>query len=453
MTEELTINQALNLAVKNHTEGKLREAEIIYKKILEKDLCNVDALHLLGVIDHQLGRYKDAIINIKKAIQLNGNNAVFFTNLGMAYDALEKEEESAQNFKKALEIDPNHKNAHLAYYNLGVYYAGKGNILKALEFYKGAVALNKDFFEARWNMGLILLLLGRFKEGWEEYEYRFKKKSPTDSRVFSKPKWGVASLKGKKILVLSEQGFGDSIHFIRYLPLIKEKGAYVILECKKEVRGLFENFPGIDEFVDKGINSSSSIAFDFYVHLMSLPGLFNTDINNIPNKIPYLKADPKLVEKFKEQFTGNNFKVGIVWAGNPHQENDKNRSTKFERFKVLEEIPGVLLYSLQKGEASRQLDDSIVMNMADQINCFSDTAAIIENLDLIISVDTSVAHLAGAMGKPIWTLLTFMPDWRYLLDREDSPWYSSMKLFRQPKSGDWDYVFNEVRKQLFNLVG
>jgi len=449
--EKFTISQALNLAVKNHTEGKLNKAEYIYRKIVEKDPYNPDALHLLGLISYQVGNYEDAVNYISKAIQLKSNIAIFYGNLGMTYDALGKEEESAINFKKALEINPQYDKAHLAHYNLGVFFKDKGKIIEALEHYDKAIELDENFFEAHWNRSLILLLLGRFNEGWEEFEYRFKKEKPTDSRVFNKPKWNGSSLEGKKILIVSEQGFGDDIQFIRYVPLVKEKGGYVILECKKEFRKLFENFPGVDKLVEKE-DKIPNVEFDFYIHLMSLPRVFNTNLNIIPNKTPYLKANPRLVKEFQAKFNTNNFKIGIVWSGNPNQDNDMNRSITFDKFKLLKEIPGVDLFSLQKEEVSQQLNDHKIINIADDIEDFMDTASVIENLDLIISVDTSVAHLAGAMGKPVWTLLSFTSDWRWLLDRDDSPWYPSMKLFRQQKLGDWDSLLNEVSKELRILL-
>ncbi len=453
---EITIKQALDLAVKSHTSGELHKAELIYQEVLNKEPNNPDALHLLGLIKHQKGRHEDAVEYISKAIQLKPNTTIYYGNLGMVYDALGKEQESAENYKKALEIDSQYETAYLAYYNLGVFHNNNGKITEALEHFDKSLELKKDFAEAHWNRSLILLLLGRFKEGWKEYEYRFKKEKPPDSRNFQKPKWDGSSLQGRKILVVSEQGSGDNIQFIRYIPLIKEKGGYVILECKKELRRLFENFPGVDEFVDKENDIVPNIDFDFYIHLMSLPGLFNTDLHNIPDKIPYLKADNNLAEKFKSKLNTDNFKIGIAWAGNPNQDNDRNRSTTFDKFQLLKGIPKTTLISLQKGEASRQLNQKLndfeIINMAEDITDFADTAAIIENLDLIISVDTSVAHLAGAMGKPVWTLLTFMPAWRWLLYREDTPWYPGMKLFRQEKKGDWDSLFNKVGKELKNLV-
>ncbi|MEK6879659.1 MAG: tetratricopeptide repeat protein [Nanoarchaeota archaeon] len=447
MDKELTVEQALKLAVKKHNEGRINEAEIIYREILNKNPNNSEALHLLGLIAHQTGDSANAINLINKAIKSNPNIAIYYNNLGMIYDTLKKEEESTKNFNEALEVDPNHLNAHLAHYNLGVSLMNNGKILEALEHYDKAVKLNKNFFDASWNKSLILLLLGRFKEGWIDYESRFKKKNPSDSRNFNNPKWNGSDLKEKKILIVSEQGFGDNIQFIRYIPLIKEKGAYIILECKKELIDLFSQIKEIDEIIERGNNQIENVKIDYYIHLMSLPKIFNTNLGNIPNNTPYLKADFKLVEKFKPKFKTNKFNIGIVWAGNPLQDNDKNRSTTFEKFKSLK-IPDVVFFSLQKGDASKQLNDPEIIDIADEINDFNDTAAVIENLDLIISVDTSVAHLAGAMAKPTWTLLSFIPDWRWLIDRTDSPWYPSMKLFRQKKLGDWDSLFNEVSKEL-----
>ena len=213
---ELTISQALNLAVKTHNEGKLQEAEILYKKILDKYPSNHNAIHLLGLIAYQVGKYEQAIENINKAIQLKPT-AIYYNNLAMAYDKLGKEEESTKNFIRALEIDPKYDKAHLAYYNLGVYFKENGEIIKALDYYNKAIKLDNNFYEAHWNKSLILLLLGRFDEGWKEYDYRFKKENPTDSRNFNKPRWDGSLLNSKKILVVSEQGFGDNIQFIRYL--------------------------------------------------------------------------------------------------------------------------------------------------------------------------------------------------------------------------------------------
>jgi len=445
MKDLFNIRKILNLAVNVQVKGNLQKAEDLYSGILDKEPENINALHLLGVVKYQQNNFEKAVEFIKKAIELNPNIALFYGNLGMVYDKLGNEEESIESFEKAIEIDPDYPNSYMAYYNLGISFMNKREFEKSWKYFNKAIELNKDFFDAYWNRGLVLLNLGELEKGFEDFEYRFKKKSPTDSRVFNKPKWDCDSLIGKRILVLSEQGFGDNIQFIRYIPLLKEKGAYVLFECKKELRKLFENI-GVDEFVEK--EDVVGLEFDYYIHLMSLPRVFNTNLENIPNNVPYLKTDKELAEKFKKEINCDDFKVGVVWQGNPEQENNENRSTDFEYFRKIKEISGIKLFSLQKGINFEKLDNFGVVDLSDKINDFADTAAIIENMDLIISVDTAVAHLAGAMNKPCWTLLCFNSDWRWLLDRKDSPWYPNMKLFRQKTAGDWSRVFEEVVREL-----
>jgi tetratricopeptide (TPR) repeat protein len=449
--EEITLQQALNLAAEKHKKGKLEEAEFIYKKVLEKNPRNPDAIHLLGLIAHQRGKHEEAINLIKKAIEIN-KNAAYYGNLGMVYDAVNEDEKSEKAFETALNIDKEYPNAYLANYNLGVFLKDRKEFKEALKHYEEAIKLNPNFAEAHWNRSLILLTSGNFEEGWKEFRYRFKKQISLDSRIFGKPEWKGESLENKRILIASEQGLGDSIQFIRYLPLIKEKKGYIILECKKELEKLFGNIVEIDEIIIKEKDKVPDKDFDYYIHLMDLPGIFGTNLNNIPNKVPYIKANQNLAEKFKQEFKKERFNVGIVWEGNPEQDNNKNRSTSLDKFKVLKGIFGIVLFSLQKGKGEEQLDDPPIINLSQKINDFSDTAALIENLDLIISVDTAVAHLAGAMGKPVWTILTFFPDWRWLTNRNDSPWYPTMRLFRQKKEGDWNSLFSEVKKELENYL-
>ncbi len=444
------MSKLLESAAELHTHGKLDEAELIYKKILDKFPDNPDALHLLGLIAYQRGQYEKAAGLIEKAIEIKSNSAMFYGNLGMVYDVLGRKEDSIKSFQKALSInDPQYLASYLAYYNLAVYFADKWDFSKALENYNRTIELKKDFFDAYWNKGLILLLLGKFSEGFQDYEYRLKKQKPTDTRIFNKPKWDGSFLNGKKILIVSEQGFGDAIQFSRYIQYVKKKGGYVILECRKELRNIFENLPYIDQIIDKE-DKIPDLNFEVYIHLMSLPSLSFESIG-IPKEIPYLKSNSIIAEKFSNRFDRKNFNIGICWAGNPEQQDDWKRSTTFEKFKSLFDIPHVKFFSLQKGEASKQINDSRVV-LLNEIENFSDTAAIIENLDLVISVDTSIAHLAGAMGKPVWTLLSSIPDWRWLLEGEGSAWYPTMKLFRQKKIGDWDSVFDEVKEELRKKV-
>ncbi|MBS3088147.1 glycosyltransferase family protein [Candidatus Pacearchaeota archaeon] len=450
MSQSLTINQAFELALKEHQEGNLEKAKILYEKILEINPDIPDALHLLGVILYQNKEYEKAINKIEHALEFKTSDAGYYINLGQAYDAFGNKEKAVKSFKKSLDVDGSHIKSYVANFYLGLFHKKIGEFNEAIKYYNKAIELNKNLYDAYWNRGLLLLLLGRFEEGWEDYEFRLKMEKSDDKRVFNKPQWGGEVFKNKKLLVVMEQGFGDNIQFVRYLPLVKERGGEIILECKKELLKLFKDFPGVDEIIEPENKSVPNI--DFYIHLMSLPRLFHTNIINIPHSTPYLKAEPILVEKVKPLLKTNNLKVGIVWAGNPLHYNDKNRSTTFENFKPLTKIHGISFFSLQKEKFPQQMDDSKLADLSSIMNDFSDTAALIENLDLVISVDTSVAHLAGAMNKPVWTLLPFLPEWRYLLNRPDSPWYPSMRLFRQPKPGDWDSVFIELEKELNGLL-
>jgi len=402
--------EEIELAVEKQKKGDLEGAREIYEEVLKGSPENVTALYLLGLV----------------------------------FDEMGDEEKSAECYGKIIELEPNGEKAFVSHYNLGVYFADKGDFEKAIEHYGNAIELNPNFADARWNRSLILLLLGRLEEGWKDYESRFEKESPTDSRNFGKPKWKGENLDGRKILIICEQGFGDCLQFIRYVKFVKDKKGYVILECKKELADLFRLIPLVDEVYEKK-GPVPEIGFDCYVHLMDLPGIFGTEMENIPSDVPYLKADEGKVKKFEKFFDKSNFNVGIVWSGNPSQKENANRSAKLEFFERFSRIDGVKLFSLQKDFPT---SENWVRDLSSELKDFSDTAAIIKNLDLVISVDTAVAHLAGALGKEVWTLLSFIPDWRWFLKGEKCPWYPGMKLFRQKSRGDWENVFEEVEKEL-----
>jgi hypothetical protein len=252
-------------------------------------------------------------------------------------------------------------------------------------------------------------------------------------------------------LIYTEQGLGDAIQFIRYIPLVVQRGAKLIVECRKELASLFRNVSGVKQVIKAG---EQLPAFDVYCPLLSLPLRFNTTLKTIPADIPYIKADAVLFQKWKNRLSDDNpkLKVGLVWAGRPTFKLSHLKECPLRMFSPLAQIKDITFYSLQKGNGSEQAknppEGMNLIDYTDEIQDFSDTAALIENLDLVISVDTSVAHLAGAMGKPVWTLLPFSPDWRWMLKREDSPWYPTMRLFRQPSHGDWKPVIERVKKEL-----
>ena len=299
---------------------------------------------------------------------------------------------------------------------------------------------------------MTFLLCGRFKEGWAEYQWRLKTQKVAHSHRYHVPCWDGSSFVDKRLVVHFEQGFGDNIQFMRYLPMVKRRGGTVICEMLTPLMGLLRGFPGIDELIDAPFGTDPSMKKDLHVPLLELPRIFGTTLQTIPNGVPYLHADSNKVEHWRQRLTGSSFKIGIVWAGEPAHTEDKNRSCPLLYFLRLSGIPDVQFIGLQKGDASGQVKDVAgrmsITNLADEFDDFSDTAAVIENLDLIISVDTAVLHLAGAMGKPVWAILSFSPDWRWMLNRQDSPWYPTMRLFRQSRYGDWDGVFEQMAREL-----
>jgi hypothetical protein len=252
-------------------------------------------------------------------------------------------------------------------------------------------------------------------------------------------------------LLHSEQGFGDTIQFIRYAPLLARQGARVVVECQPELRSLLRGVEGVQHLLAQG---EPLPPFDLHAPLLSLPLAFGTRLGSIPAQVPYLKADPALAEAWRGKVAGDGrrLKIGLAWAGSPARKGDRQRSVSLSALAPLAAVKGADFYSLQKGPAAEQAKnpppEMRLMDLTAELKDFADTAALIASLDLVISVDTAVAHLAGAMARPVWTLLEFVPAWRWLLDREDSPWYPTMRLFRQPSRGDWGSVVRRVAEAL-----
>jgi hypothetical protein len=318
--------------------------------------------------------------------------------------------------------------------------------------------MSPDHVPARWNRSLLFLLDGNFETGWAEYEWRWKRpQSP--KRIFRAGKeWSGQPLNGKTIFVYEEQGLGDTLQFARYLPLLRQLNGKVIFEVLPSMVRLFSVFEGVDRLW-VGIRDKDTRAtdcFDYHLSLMSLPKMFNTRLDSIPSKVPYLKADTRLTNIWQRRMQPHDgVKVGIVWAGHQSHKDDARRSIPLSLFAPLKHVPGVKLYSLQVEKYPKWTDADpeflFEQDFGPEISDFSDTAAIMENLDLIISVDTSVVHLAGALGKTTWVLLPHSPDWRWMTERKDSPWYPTMTLFRQQSPGDWAPVFKAVRQRLENM--
>jgi tetratricopeptide (TPR) repeat protein len=440
-----------NMANALRTRGRHNEAISNYERAIQLKPDYAKAYNNLGLALRKLGRLTEAIENYRKAIRLRPDYAEAYNNLGIALKDQERFAEAIESYKLATQFKPDYAEA---YYNLANAQRNQEQIEHAIENYAQAIRLKPDHADAHWNKSLALLSSGRFIEGFKEYEWRrhIDLKTIAYPHHHLVPRWDGLCFEGKRLLVHYEQGLGDSLQFVRYLPSVKARGGTVIFESLKPLMGLLRGLDAIDELVETSFDRKPAVKFDLYASLMDLPGIFQTTLKTIPAEVPYLYADPTKAEYWKNRLAEADFKVGIVWAGSPAHKSDHERSCPLECFAPLAEITCVRLYGLQKGPAAVQVKDLAgtmsIEDLAEQFADFTDTAGAIENLDLVISVDTAVAHLAGAMGRPVWVLLQSAPDWRWMLNRTDSPWYPTMRLFRQRKPNDWSDVLGRVADEL-----
>ncbi len=438
-----------NLATVLQEQERFDEAIKSYRKAITLKPDYADAHYNLGNTLKEQGKFCEAASSYKQAIMINPNYTKAFCNLGNALKEQNKFEDAKTYYRRAIEIEPDCVDA---YNNLGITFQEQGKLNEAIASFDRAIAIKPDYADAHMNKSFALFLAGELEEGWPEYEWRLRTKK-YGIRSFPQLKWDGAPLNGKPILVHAEQGYGDTIQFIRYLPMVKAQGGHVIFESRQSLVRLLEGCSGFDEIIERTSNDIPSVQFDVHVPLLSLPGIFNTTLETIPSGITYITPDFQLVEQWCGRIGHEDtFKIGITWAGSPTFKNYRERSCSLSDFAPLADIPGITLYSIQKGPASIEIssppEGMKIVNLEKGLNDFADTAAVMANLDLIISTDTAVVHLAGAIGKPVWTLLHFVPDWRWLMDCNDSPWYPSMRLFRQTRPNDWAGVFEQVKNAL-----
>ncbi|MFN3326291.1 MAG: tetratricopeptide repeat protein [Bryobacteraceae bacterium] len=415
------------------------QAEAAYRHALRYRPNHARAHNNLGTLLQSTGRRSDAMDSYARAIEADPAYAEPHYNLGLAFQDEDRLEEALPAYETALRLAPGHAQAGN---NRGNVLLALGRPHDALASYQAAATADPDHAEAHWNIALAQLLLGDYEAGWKGYEWRFRQRD-SQVRAFEQPLWDGAPLQGLRILIHAEQGLGDTIQFIRYAPLVKAVGGRVILECQPALAGLLASVEGLDRIVPRGEPLPD---FDCHAPLLSLPRIFGSTLATIPASVPYLAPPPDRLERWERELPTARRRIGLVWAGNPRHKNDRNRSLPVESLRALAGLPGAALVSLQKDQPLPPGLD--FLDLGPHLADFADTAAVIAQLDLVIAVDTSVAHLTGAMGKPAWTLLPFAPDWRWMLDRPDSPWYPSMRLFRQPARGDWESVLDAVRSAL-----
>ena len=459
---------------------------MLYRQILSIDPQQAEVMNCLALIGYEVGQYRDAITLFRRVIQIKPDFYAAHVNLGSALQKAGYLDEAIDTYQHAVSLRPQFAEG---YCNLAGAFRAAGRLNEALAAAQRAVALRPDLVEAqnnlghtlqkmgaygeaksayeralalrpdeaqtRYNLGLLHLLLGEFEKGWELHEARFAVNKWRFDKDISQPVWDGSDLGGRRILLQTEQGFGDTIQFIRLVTEVRARNGRVVVRVRPPLKRLLCGQLGIEQVIDE---NEPLPQFDVHLPLLSLPRVLKIRPETIPARIPYLTPDPAPVDSWRRRLgDAGQLRVGIAWFGNPHHRHDRERSLPSAALAPLFDVPGVRFVSLQKAaDATDSIGNrqSAIGNMTawtPELHDYADTAALIANLDLVISCDTSVAHLAGALGKRTWVMLPFSPDWRWLLDRSDSPWYPTMRLFRQPSPGDWSSVVLRVRAALANI--
>ena len=440
------------LGIALYLQGQINEAITAYLQAVALKPDYAEAHANLAVAMQATGKVEQAITIFHKAIEFNPTLPAIHLNLGGALYSLGRYEEAIAACKQALILKPDLAEA---YFNMGLAYYDLGRMEEAAASFRQTLALHPEDAKAHASLGLALLSLGQFKEGWAEYEWRrqggLRNVAP---RSFPQPEWHGEDFSGKTLLLYAEQGLGDTLQFMRFVPVVQARGGRVIVEVNPLLVSYLALHYGEDVIVPSGLPLPT---FDIACPLLSLPFILGLEEADFAASGPYLQADPELAADWEVDLPAADVRVGIVWQGNPAFQGDGTRSLPVHFFIPLAYMPEVSLVSLQKHHGVGQsltLPEELLTDLGEEFQegDFQDTAAILASLDLVITADTSVAHLAGALGKPVWVLLPYVPDWRWMHTRSDSPWYPSMRLFRQKSPGDWGPVQAEVQEALVALI-
>jgi tetratricopeptide (TPR) repeat protein len=515
------VDHYLAKARRLHGHGHLEEAGVWYEKVLSVDGDHLDALGALVTLNVQRGRFKDGLRLLNKAFAIRADNATLYQLKGLCLEGLGNNEEAVAAYRHAIGLKPRHVGAYFdlgnalkrggyyeqaasafkqilefkpgstqaliklgntrkqqgrldeaircleqavlsdprsaeAHYSLGNVLKMTGALERAVESLDRALACNPGLMSARWNRALVNLQLGRYRDAWPDYELGFalgERACP----VTAKPRWTGHPMPDKTLLVVAEQGVGDTLQFMRFLPLARSRVGRVVIACQGAVETLVRDNAPVDEVISLDALPLFD-SYDEYVPLLSLPGIFDTSIESLPGDGPYLRPQSGFVAKWGGRFAASQgLDVGLVWSGNVEFKDNANRSCSLRDLAPLGEVEGVRFHSLQVGPRARDVEQTrpafSITDLAGELQCYGDTAAVIAHLDLLITVDTSAAHLAGAMGCPVWVLLQYVPDWRWGLSGEQTPWYPGARLFRQCRRGDWTCVIRQVRDELWKLTG
>lgn len=477
MRNKLLLNRGLEFAAK----GALAEAEQEFRQAIKERPDNPEAYNCLGAIQYRARQTKAAESSFRYAIKLKADFSEAYNNLSILLKDTNRADEAIKYLYNAIMLNPNFAEAYNSlgtiltdansietaencfyraieikadypdpYHNLGILFTNTNRLSQAETYFCQALKLNPTYAEAEFSLATLYLLQAQFEKGWDKYDksrmIRYNSAQPDI------PCWAGEELSGRKILLYHEQGFGDTLHFVRYTHMVAQLAARTVLWVQKPLQRLTaSSFPLLEVHGSDGVPPGN---FDFSCPLPSLPRIFNTSAQTIPQIIPYIKPCPEVTAKWTrvvEQLPVHHcYKAGVVWAGNPNHHNDRNRSIPIGLFAELFTVKEVTWFCLQVGSQGFPMfpNSGNLFAFSEELVDFAETAGLIQQLDLVITVDSAVAHLAGAMGKRTWLLLPFAPDWRWQIKREDSPWYPTMRLFRQRRAGDWREVLARVQDAL-----
>ncbi len=444
-------------------QGRYVEAASLFQQLASQNAERPDYHLALGAIYERLSQLDNAVASYHKALQLDPDSreafahyqrcielsptaAKSYNQLGIELAISDKPDLARDCFDRAIDLAPEYATAHN---NLALLCKAQGRVRDALHHYQQAVTLRPDYAQAQWNLALMLLLTGQFEAGWEKFQWRrlAELDAITECQSQLPPTWDGTPFRNQRLLIRTEQGLGDNLQFIRYLPQVKRLGGSVTVETLPPLIDLFSQIREIDVLIESQSESQHPCDHDLIAYIMDLPAILKTTLKTLPVDVPYLYADITKVNAWQKKLITPKFKIGVAWAGSREHANDNNRSCALEDFVPLTDYPDVQLYSLQKGDHEQDLfrhNHLPIINLGPDLHSLADTAAVIDQLDLVISVDTAVLHLTGALGKPAWALIPFAPDWRWMLKRQDSPWYPTVRLFRQSKAGQWHDVIQQV---------
>jgi tetratricopeptide (TPR) repeat protein len=427
-------------------QKKYDQAVVCYQRALAVKPGYVDAMCNLGIVYGLQNKLDQAASIFKNALTVAPDRTDLICNLADVFHTQGKPSQAVPLFERALALKPDQYKACNCLCNACF---DLGDLARSIAWNQRTLAIKPDYGEALMNKSLLELLQGDYASGWRNYEVRWK---VYKSRLFAQPLWSGQPLGGARILLHAEQGLGDSLQFLRYVPKVIDTGGAVVLDVPVNLHRIAALIPGITTLASAG---TPLPAFDFHSPLLSLPLAFGTTLETIPAQVPYLAVPAEALKKAAAlSWPAHGLRVGLAWSGNPSHPKNRLRSIPLELLAPIFKLQGVHFYSLQMGPAAGELKkvQAAITDLAPHACDMADTAAQIAQMDLIISIDTSIAHLAGALGKPLWVLLTRLPDWRWLLDREDSPWYPTARLFRQKNSGDWQPVIERLRTALEELA-